>query len=132
MVEILGYGFIFGLLFFIATILLGSAVNNASLSIYWLLPVITYVLSVGIVGVYHNLSCKTFDIVKILKSSAIPAASVVFFLLLSMIGFIRAIVKNVLPLNLQNSFGDALAVSFYMFWAGVMGGQVGLGMASAC
>ena len=132
MIEILGYGFIFGLLFFIATILLGSAVNNPSLSIYWLLPFITYVLSVGVVGIYHNLSCKSFDLVKVLKSSAIPAGSVVFFLLLSMIGFIRSIVKNVLPLNLQNSFGDALAVSFYMFWAGMMGGQVGLGMASAC
>lgn len=132
MIEILGYGFIFGLLFFIATILLGSAVNNPSLSIYWLLPFITYALSTVIIGVYHNLSCKTFDVVKILKSAAVPAGTATFFVLLSMIGFVRSIVKNVLPLNLQNSFGDALAVSFYMFWAGMMGGQVGLGVASAC
>ncbi len=132
MIEIVGYGFLFGIFFAIFAFGLGFFMNNSSLSIYWLLPIITYLFSALVIGTYHKLSCNTFDIQTIAKSSAIPSASVVFFLLLSMIGFVRSIVKNVLPLDLQNSFGDALAVSFYMFWAGIMGGQIGLGMASAC
>ncbi len=132
MLEIVGYGFIFGLLFAILAFLLGWYMNNTSLSIYWVLPFLTYAFSAIIISIYHKLSCKTFDFGTVAKSSAVPSISVVIFLLLSMIGFIRSIVKNVLPVNLQNSFGDALAVSFYMFWAGIMGGQIGLGMASAC
>ncbi len=132
MIEIVGYGFIFGILLAISAFLLGWAMNNTSLMVYWLLPIIAYILSLMILSIYHKISCNKFHIETVAKSAVAPAVSTTIFVLLSMLGFIRSIVKNVLPVDLQNSFGDALAMSFYMFWAGMMGGQIGLGMASVC
>jgi hypothetical protein len=57
---------------------------------------------------------------------------VVFFLLLSNIGFLQSPILSAVPQNLHFKYGYLLVLAFYMFWAGMFGEAIASGFAQGC
>jgi len=97
-----------------------------------LLPTFGYMTAIGLNSFTQYVSCGTIKPSQIAIGSISVLVSIYFFLLLSLLGFIRAPIQAVLPLVLQPKYGEVIAVSFYMFWAGMFGEAIAGGFAQGC
>jgi len=96
------------------------------------LPTLGYGIALGINCALQLISCGKTNISQIAIGGIPVLISIVGFLLISMIGFVRAPIASALPAQYQLAYGTILSVAFYMFWAGMFGEAISGGFAQGC
>jgi hypothetical protein len=105
---------------------------NMDLLKWLLLPTLGYLVALGLNMFLQQVSCGKSSITQIaIASSPIPIA-ILFFLLITLIGFVRAPIESAVPLAYRTQYGQSMALAFYMFWAGMFGEGLAGGFAQGC
>ncbi len=132
----LGYSFAQGLILFVITVSIGwfTLTFNKSFTAYcWLvLPIISYLLSFGVLSFVNSLVCGKTNFSLVATSSVFTLAAVIFFLILSYFNFFQNFIIPIVPVSVQQTLGPILATGFFIFWAGMYGGAFGYGFAQGC
>ncbi len=138
----MSFGTTFGLSF-----AMGSALVSLSLLLGWvsrtflvdqtllqwiLLPTLGYVVALGINSLVQQMFCGKINIKQLAVGATTIPIAVVLFLLLMLLGFVRAPVVQAVPLAYRMQYGATMALAFYMFWAGMFGEGLAGGFAQAC
>jgi hypothetical protein len=106
--------------------------TNSKVIRWLLLPTLGYGITVGLNTFVQSTRCPRIDMKQIgLTGLAVPL-SVVLFLLLTLVGFIRAPIESAVPLQYRLQNGEMTAIAYYMFWAGMFGEAIAGGFAQAC
>jgi hypothetical protein len=105
---------------------------NETIMKWVLLPTLGYAIAIGLNAFIQYISCGTINSSQIALGSLSVLFSILFFLLLSSLGFIRAPIQSAVPLSLQVKYGYAIALGYYMFWAGMFGEAIAGGVAQSC
>ena len=125
-----------GLALFGITVMLGWISSTYGVSanlLKWLfLPILSYVLTLGINAVIQATSCKTVDITKLASGALTIPVAVFLALLLTLIGFVRAPIESAVPVQYKLKYAGLFAIAFYVFWAGMFGEALAGGLAQAC
>jgi hypothetical protein len=134
--QILGSSIALGLSLFATTALLGwISIKydwNANFLKWILLPVLGYGLALAMNSILQLTSCGLVKPSQIAIGSVPIIISIFLFLTLSHFSFIRSPIENIIPSSYKASYAGILAISFYMFWAGMFGEAVGSGVAQSC
>jgi hypothetical protein len=96
------------------------------------LPTLGYLVALGLNMFIQQVSCGKSSITQIaIGSSPVPIA-ILFFLLITLVGFVRAPIESAVPLAYKIQYGQSMALAFYMFWAGMFGEGLAGGFAQGC
>ena len=77
-------------------------------------------------------SCGFVKFDKIAYNSLYVLYFILFFLGITLFGFVRAPIIAAGPSNLRIGYGGLFAIGFYMFWAGMFGEAFSGGFAQGC
>ena len=125
-----------GLFLTAATIFLGwvgMTYNVNQQIIRWIsLPLLGYGITLGFNAGIQRLTCKSINIKQIATASAFTPGLVLLGLLLTLSGFVRSSIEMAVPLASRITYGPIFAIAFYMFWAGMFGGALGMGFSLSC
>ncbi len=132
--EVIGFSAALGLALTIITLFIGYLSTNTGFQKYiWLtLPIISYGIAIAILSGANAASCGAVSIGIVLRAALFTVVSVIGFLGISNFEFFQNFVVGVLPPSLQSSLGGTIATAFYMFWAGLFGGAIGVGFTQSC
>jgi len=134
--QTLGVSFAMGFCLFGITILFGwaSIVYRLNSSIFkWIvLPILGYCIAIGLNSIVQYASCGTVHVLNIVQGSLPVLYCIVGFLLLTLLGFVRAPIVSAVPSIYQVRYGGLFALGFYMFWAGMFGEAFAGGFAQGC
>jgi|LauGreDrversion4_2_1035121.scaffolds.fasta_scaffold889796_1 hypothetical protein len=134
--QILGYSFAMGMSLFTLTVLLGWATSsynwNANFIKLLILPIIGYGFALGLNSIVQYSSCGTIQLGKIASISSINLVAIGAAILLTLFSAVRSPIVSAIPYAYQASYGGILALSFYMFWAGMFGEAISGGMSQLC
>ena len=110
-------------------------VNYAKISgtlLQWIvLPALGYCIALGLNTSVQLISCGSIRIKQLAVGALSVPATVLGFLVLTRIPFIRAPISQILPLK-YSGMGEYVALAFYMFWAGMFGEAMAGGLAQSC
>ena len=105
---------------------------NMDILKWFLLPTLGDLVTLGLNMFLQQVSCKKSSIKQIaIASSPVPIA-ILFFLLITLAGFVRAPIESAVPLLYRIKYGPSMALAFYMFWAGMFGEGIAGGFAQGC
>jgi hypothetical protein len=134
--QTLGLSFAMGSCLLGITLLLGWLSNeyklNANLLKWLLLPTLGYCIALGLNLFMQYVSCGKVFVEQIALGSIPVLVSILIFLLLTLVGFVRAPIQSAVPLVLREKYGGILSIGFYMFWAGMFGEAISGGIAQGC
>jgi hypothetical protein len=125
-------GLVLGLIVFIIGWNANSYNLNFTKFVWLILPVISYLISLGLLTIVNSSACGSVNLPLIATSSIFTFVAVIFFLIISYFGFFQNFIIPILPPSLQASFGTIIATSFFVFWGGMYGGAFGYGFAQSC
>jgi len=135
-VQTFGVSFAMGAILFGLSILLGwLSINynlNANMLKWLLLPALGYSVAFGLNCLLQYVSCGKVIPESVAKGSLYVLASMFIFLLITLLGVVRAPIAIAVPLTLRAKYGGLLALSYYMFWAGMFGEAIASGFAQGC
>ena len=125
-----------GLVLSLLVFLIGWATNSYNLNftkfVWLILPVISYLIALGLLAIVNSSACGSVNLSLIATSSIFTFVAVIFFLIISYFSFFQNFIIPILPPSLQGAFGTIIATSFFIFWAGMYGGAFGYGFAQSC
>lgn len=134
--QILGYSFAMGISLFTLTIILGWLSNsmnwNANFLKWLVLPVLGYGFALSINALAQYTSCGSVRFGTIAMTSTSNLVAILAALVLTLFSIVRSPILSAIPYAYQASYGGILAISFYMFWAGMFGEAVAGGMSQIC
>ena len=125
-------GIVLGLIVFNIGWTTNSYNLNFTKFVWLILPIVSYLISLGLLAIVNNSACGSVNFPLIATSSIFTFVSVIFFLVISYFSFFQNFIIPILPPSLQGSFGTIIATSFFIFWAGMYGGAFGYGFAQSC
>jgi uncharacterized MnhB-related membrane protein len=132
----LGLSLAMGMTLFSITILLGwinTTYNINGNFLKWVvLPVLGYGIAFGINGAVHSSSCKTFNAAQVALGNLSILGAILITLLITLSSFIRSFIEVAVPPVYRNKYGGAIALGFYLFWAGMFGESIAGGFAQSC
>ena len=105
---------------------------NANLLKWIFLPTLGYGITLGFNSFIQRVSCGSVNISQIAMGCLPIPIAIIFFLLLSLMSFVRNPVEKALPLIMRENYGGIFAIAFYMFWAGMFGESLASGFAQNC
>jgi hypothetical protein len=105
---------------------------NANLFKWLLLPTLGYCFAFAINSITQYTSCGFVNPGQIATGSLSVLYSILFFLVLSLSGFIRSPIVSAVPMLYRAKYGGLFAIGFYMFWAGMFGEAFAGGFAQGC
>ena len=125
-----------GTVLFTITILLGF-INiqydiNANFLKWIVLPTVGYLITIGFNAFIQSTVCKSINIKQIAMGSLSVPITILIFLLLSLVPFIRSPIEEAVPYKLRDKYSVLFAIAFYMFWAGMFGESVASGFSMSC
>jgi hypothetical protein len=136
MTNTIVYAGVQGLVLSLLVFILGWNTNTYNLNftkfVWLILPVISYLISLGLLAIVNSSACGYINLPLIATSSIFTFVAVIFFLIISYFGFFQNFIIPILPPSLQASFGTIIATSFFVFWGGMYGGAFGYGFAQSC
>lgn len=128
--------FALGSILFVLTLFLGwlsTSIQFRFSYLKWmLLPALGYLLALGINSGVQAASCGSVKLGQIALGAIPVPLAIVAGLILTMSSFVRSAVSAAVPLSLRPSFGEPVAIGFYMFWAGMFGEAFSGGFATSC
>ena len=138
-----GFSFANGLYLMTVTVLLGwisqlgwfqqSFPFLSFRSLTWIvLPIVGYLFAFGLNAGIQYLSCSSVQLKQVAMNSIFTPVAILGFLLISLLSIFTSPVIGVLPFSITPSLKIVLAVSFFMFWAGMFGEAIGSGFAQSC
>jgi phosphate/sulfate permease len=134
--QTLGLSVGLGMCLFAITIFFGWLSISYNLNqnfLKWvLLPTLGYIIAIGFNSLIQGVSCKNVEFYQIAVGSLPVLTFIYFFLLLTLLGFVRAPIQSAVPLRYRQIYGGILSIGFYMFWAGMFGEAVSGGFAQIC
>jgi hypothetical protein len=132
----LGMSFAVGLALFATTMLLGwlSKLYNFNANILkWLvLPTIGFGVALGLNSGLQYAICGSLNFPQIAQGSLVVLGSIILFLFLTLLSFIRAPIEGIVPPEYYKKWGGVIALAYYMFWAGMIGETFAGGFAQSC
>ena len=135
-VQTLGMCLAMGTALFGITVLFGwlSITYNLNSNLFkWLLlPTLGYCIAVCLNIVIQYTSCGFVKFDKIAYNSLYVLYFILFFLGITLFGFVRAPIIAAVPTTLRVGYGGIFAIGFYMFWAGMFGEAFSGGFAQGC
>jgi hypothetical protein len=136
MTNTIVYSGVQGLVLSLLVFILGWNTNTYNLNftkfVWLILPIISYLISLGLLAIVNSSACGSVNLPLIATSSIFTFVAVIFFLIISYFGFFQNFIIPILPPSLQASFGTIIATSFFVFWGGMYGGAFGYGFAQSC
>jgi hypothetical protein len=125
-----------GIALFATTIFLGWISNrykwNADLLKWLVLPTIGFGTALGLNSGLQYAICGSLNFPQIAQGSLVVLGSIILFLLLTLVKFIRAPIEGIVPPQYYKQWGGLIALSYYMFWAGMIGETFAGGFAQSC
>jgi hypothetical protein len=132
----LGLSLAMGMTLFSITILLGWVNTTYGINgnfLKWVvLPVLGYGIAFGINGAVHSSSCKTFNAAQVALGNLSILGAILITLLVTLSSFIRSFIEVAVPPVYRTKYGGAIALGFYLFWAGMFGESIAGGFAQSC
>jgi hypothetical protein len=128
--------FALGSILFVLTLFLGwlsTSINFSFSYLKWmLLPILGYLLALGINSGVQAASCGSVKIGQIALGAIPVPLAILAGLILTLSSFVRSAIAAAVPLSMRASLGDIVAIGFYMFWAGMFGEAFSGGFATSC
>ena len=125
-----------GLFLSLLVFLIGWTTNTYNVNftkfVWLILPVISYLISLGLLAIVNSSACGSVNLPLIATSSVFTFVAVIFFLIISYFSFFQNFIIPILPPSLQGAFGTIIATAFFIFWGGMYGGAFGYGFAQSC
>lgn len=98
-----------------------------------ILPAFTYVFSMGMNSLVQFISCGTISIQQVALASLAPVGFLILFGgLASSLPFLQSPVLSAVSWVPDSLLQNAIAIGFYLFWAGAYGEAVAAGFVSGC
>ena len=103
------------------------------LFLFGLLPVLSFLTSLGLNALTQYIACSTVDAKQIVMASSLNPIFVLFFSAASyFLPFLRNFVIAVLPESADETMKKSLSYAFYLLWGGIYGQTFCGGFAQAC
>jgi hypothetical protein len=107
--------------------------NTFRIVIFLILPLFSYLLSLGINTLHQYISCGTISFPSLaLASSLTPVFILIVSLLSYFVPFIRSLVETALPATADSNMKRAFGFAFYIFWAGIYSQTISSGLIQSC
>jgi hypothetical protein len=120
-----------GLTLFLSWLSINYSINENLLK-WCLLPTLGYGFAIGFNSFLQYVSCGSVNPTQIALGSIPVIVSILLFLLLSLSGIVRAPIQSAVPLVLRLKYGGIVAITYYMFWAGMFGEAIAGGFSQSC
>jgi hypothetical protein len=120
-----------GLTLFLSWLSMNYSMNENILK-WGLLPIFGYGFAFGLNSFTQYVSCGNVNPSQIALGSIPVPVSIFLFLLLSLSGIVRAPIQSAVPLTLRLKYGGIVAITYYMFWAGMFGEAIAGGFSQSC
>lgn len=133
---VLMFGFTYGLLHILQYFAETTLVTN-----YWSVfmtllfggALLMYLASAAAFSAVQYTNCKKIKAATIFSNAAISAAiTSAFTLLAGLVPFLRSLVKNLLPLDLDPTLSESFAFGYYNFWGAMFGVVIGGSFSAIC
>jgi hypothetical protein len=132
------FSLILGILLFSASLIFFYMFPTASSTLiqvflFALLPSLTYLFTLGINSLVQFLSCNTVNIKQVALSSFVPVGFLFLFggLAYFLPTFLSPIQSAITWMG-DSITQYAIAIGFYLFWAGAYGESIAVGMVTSC
>ena len=133
---VLMFGFTYGVLHILHYFAETTLVNN-----YWSVfltllfggSLLMYLASAAAFSAVQYTNCKKVKATTIFSNAAISTGiSAAFTLLAGLVPFLRGLVKNLLPLDLDPTLSESFAFGYYNFWGAMFGVVIGGSFSAIC